>query len=51
MNSREISLIISLEFVEKKEFKLKKIERPIYVRNVDMSGAVHTGVEVCEMDL
>ena len=51
LNSREISLIISLEFVGKKEFKLKKIERPIYVRNVDMSGAVHTGVEVCEMDL
>ena len=35
MNSREMSLIISLEFVRKKKLKLKKIERPIYVRNVN----------------
>jgi len=26
---------MSLEFARKQEFKLKKIERPIYVRNVD----------------
>ena len=28
-------LVISSEFVRKQEFKLKKIERPIYVRNVN----------------
>ena len=26
---------MSLEFARKQEFKLKKIERPIYVRNLD----------------
>jgi len=26
---------MSLEFARKQEFKLKKIERPIYIRNVD----------------
>jgi len=30
-------LVISSEFVRKQRFKLKKIERPIYVRNVDNS--------------
>ena len=28
-------MVISSEFVRKQEFKLKKIERSIYVRNVD----------------
>jgi len=28
-------LVMSSEFARKQEFKLKKIERPIYVRNVD----------------
>ena len=28
-------MVMSSEFVRKQEFKLKKIERPIYVRNVD----------------
>ena len=27
--------MISLEFARKKEFKLKKIENPIYVRNMN----------------
>ena len=35
LDSREIGLVLSLEFVRKKRFKLKKIERLIYVRNVD----------------
>ena len=35
LDSREIGLVLSLEFVRKKGFKLKKIERPIYVRNVN----------------
>jgi len=30
-----MGLVISLEFVRKQEFKLKKIERSIYVRNVN----------------
>ena len=32
-----MELVISLEFTKKQEFKLNKIERPIYVRNIDSS--------------
>ena len=35
LDSRATGLVISLEFTRKQKFKLKKIERPIYVRNVD----------------
>jgi len=35
LDSGATGLVMSLEFVRKKRFKLKKIERPIYVRNVD----------------
>ena len=35
LNSRIIELVISLEFVRKQVFKLQKIERHIYIRNVD----------------
>ena len=36
LDSSATSLAISLEFAKKKwEFKLKVIERPIYVRNMD----------------
>ena len=35
LNSRAIELVISLKFVRKQEFKLKKIKKPIYVRNID----------------
>ena len=31
-----MSLVISLELVRKQEFKLKKIERLIYVRNINI---------------
>ena len=37
LNSRVIGLVMSSEFERKQRFKLKKIERPIYVRNVDGS--------------
>ena len=37
LDSRAIELVMSSEFVRKQEFKLKKIDRPIYVRNVDSS--------------
>jgi len=30
-----IELVISLEFARKQGFKLKKIKRPIYMRNMD----------------
>ena len=35
LNSRITGLIMSSEFAKKKRFKLKKIERPIYIRNVN----------------
>jgi len=35
LDSRAMRLVMSLEFTRKQEFKLKKIERPIYVRNAD----------------
>ena len=35
MDNEAIELVISLKFVRKQKFKLKKIERLIYVRNVD----------------
>ena len=30
-------LVISSEFARKQDFKLKKIEKPIYIRNIDRS--------------
>jgi len=35
LDSRVAELVINSEFARKQRFKLKKIERPIYVRNVD----------------
>ena len=35
LNSGVTGLVMSLEFARKQEFKLKKIERPIYIRNVN----------------
>jgi len=35
LNSRVTDLVISLEFTRKQEFKLKKIEKLIYIRNVN----------------
>jgi len=35
LDSGAMRLVMSSEFARKQEFKLKKIERPIYVRNVD----------------
>ena len=43
-------LVMSLQFAGKQEFKLKRIERPIYVKNVDGSfnkeGPIQYTVEV-----
>jgi len=35
LNSGATGLVMSSEFARKQRFKLKKIERPIYVRNVN----------------
>jgi len=35
LNSRATGLVIISEFVKKQEFKLKKIQRPMYLRNID----------------
>ena len=35
LDSRVIELVISSEFARKQDFKLNKIKKPIYVRNVD----------------
>jgi len=35
LDSGAMRLVMSLEFMKKQRFKLKKIERPIYIRNMD----------------
>jgi len=37
LDSRAMRLVTSSEFIKKQEFKLKRIERPIYVRNINRS--------------
>ena len=37
LDSSAIGLVMSSEFARKQGFKLKKIDRPIYIRNVDGS--------------
>ena len=37
LDSRAIGLVMSSEFAQKQEFKLKKLERLMYVRNIDRS--------------
>jgi len=50
LNSGATGLVMSLEFARKQEFKLKKIERPIYVRNINgtfnKEGPIENMVEV-----
>ena len=50
LDSGATRLVMSSEFTKKQGFKLKKIERPIYVRNVDSSfnkkGPIKHTVEV-----
>jgi len=50
LDSGVTELVMSSEFVKKQGFKLKKIKRPIYVRNVDSSfnkkGPIEHTVEV-----
>ena len=50
LDSGAMGLVMSSEFVRKQGFKLKKIERLIYVRNVDgffnKEGLIEHTVEV-----
>jgi len=50
LDSRVIRLVMSSEFARKQEIMLKKIERPIYVRNINSSfnkkGSIEYTVEV-----
>jgi len=50
LDSGAIGLVISSEFTRKQGFKLKKLDRPMYVRNVDGSlnkeGPIKHTVEV-----
>jgi len=46
LNSGTMGLVMSLEFAKKKQgFKLKKIERPMYVRNVNSSFNKERSIE------
>ena len=50
LDSKVTGLVWSLEFIWKQKFKLKKIERPIYMKNVNSSfnkeGLIEYMVEV-----
>jgi len=50
LDSRATGLVISSEFAKKQGFKLKKLERPVNVRNVDRSfnkeGSIENTVEI-----
>ena len=50
LDSGATGLVISLEFARKQGFKLKRLEKPMYVRNVDGSlnkeGPIEHTVEV-----
>jgi len=50
LDSGAMGLVMSSEFTRKQGFKLKKIERPIYIRNVDgtlnKEGPIENMVEV-----
>ena len=50
LDSRATELVMSSEFTKKQRFKLKKMERPIYVRNVNRifnkEGPIENTMEV-----
>ena len=50
LDSRATGLVMSSEFAKKQDFKLKKLERPVNVRNVDgllnKEGPIENTVEV-----
>jgi len=50
LDSGAIGLVMSSEFARKQRFKLKKLDRPMYIRNMDRSlnkeGPIEHMVEV-----
>jgi len=50
LDSGAMRLVMSSEFARKQEFKLKKIEKPIYIRNMDgifnKEGPIENMVEI-----
>ena len=46
LDSGATGLVMSSEFTKKKGFKLKKLERPMQVRNVDGSFNITLGLNV-----
>ena len=50
LNSGTMGLVMSLEFAKRQGFKLKKMERPIYVRNMNRTfnkkGPIENTVKV-----
>ena len=50
LDSKAIGLVMSLKFARKNKFKKKKLERPIYVRNMDSTlnhkGPIEYMVEI-----
>ena len=50
MDSSVTGLVMSSEFVRKQKFKLKKMKRPIYMKNMDSlfnkEGSIEHTVEV-----
>ena len=46
LDIKATGLVMSSEFARKQGFKLKKIERPIYVRNVD--GSFNKEDPICQ---
>ena len=50
LNSKTTGLVMSLEFARKQGFKLKRLERPMHMRNVDSllnkKGSIEYMVEV-----
>ena len=47
LNSRTMRLIISLEFIKKQKFKLKKTKRPIYIQDINSSFNKKKVIEYC----
>jgi len=45
LDSGAIELVMSSKFAKKQRFKLKKIERPIHIRNVDSSSNKERPIE------
>ena len=46
LDSEAMGLVMSSEFARKQGFKLKKIERPIYVRKLNKKGLIENTMEV-----